>query len=224
MLTPMTAARGASIGRLEPFRRPGHSPVTRSRLRSTRAAMLVMTCAVLLMGGRQASASSRIVADFDGDGIGDHGAVSQHDPTVVRVWLSSTHRMALIHSREPVLSLAAADVDGDSRADLVARMKSAVRVWVRKNGRFHAYRVRNHSFASRFTRTRNRAGNADPLCAELNATDYSHVAPSVQSTVLMMTPVRAVWTDLSHPVRGPTSGSPVSPFTPRPPPRCSSAL
>lgn len=214
----MTAARAASIGRLERSCRLSAASRLRAGARSTRAAILWLTCAVLLMCARQASASGRVVADFDGDGIRDHGVVSRHDPTIVRVWLSRTHRMALIHSREPLLSAAASDVSPDSSADVVARMKSAVREWVRKNGRSHAYRVRTHAFNSRFTRTRNHAGNADPLCAELNGTDYSHVAPSVESTVLTMTPVRAVWTDLSHPVRGPTSSSPVLPFTPRPPP------
>jgi hypothetical protein len=212
----MTAAPVASIRRLERASRSGSS--LRSRTRSARTAVVWLTWALLMVCARHAAAADRVVADLDGDGVRDHVVVSQSDRTLVRVWLSSTHRMALIHSREPVLSLAAADVDGDSRADLVAGMKSAVRIWVRKDGRFRAYSVRNHSFNSRFSRTRNRAGNADPLCAELNATDYSHVAPPVESTVLTMTPVRTVWTDLSHPVRGPTSGSPVLPFTPRPPP------
>jgi hypothetical protein len=214
----MTAAGAASIGRFERFCRPGVASRPRMRRASTRAAILWLTCAVLLVSAQHASASGRVIADFDGDGIGDRGVVSRHDPTIVRVWLSSTHAMALIHSREPVVSPAAAMGERDSRADVVARMKSAVRVWVRKNGRSHAHRVRTHAFNSRFTKTRNHAGNVDPLCAELTGTDYSHVAPSVDSTVLTMTPARAVWTDLSHPVRGPTSGSPALPFTPRPPP------
>src|SRR5690348_6412774 len=195
----MTAARAASIGPLERPCRPAVACRPCRRAGSMNAAILWLTCAVLLVSARHASASGRVIADFDGDGIRDRGIVSQHDPTIVRVWLSSTHGMALIHSREPLMSLAALNGESHPRAALVARMKSAVRVWIRKNGRSHTYRVRNHhAFNSRFTKTRNHAGNADPLCAELNGTDYSHVAPSVEWTVLTMTPVRAVWTDLSH--------------------------
>jgi hypothetical protein len=218
MLPVMGPARRASIGSLE--RRPpleyAAAPVPRGR--APRTVLLGLMCAALLLSATRAFANGRVSGDFDGDGIGDYGSVSTQDPTIVRIWLSSTNRMAVIHSREPVLQLAAADVDGDSRSDLVARVRSSLRVWVRKDGRFHRYRVRPRIVNSRFTRTRNHAGNADPLCAELNATEYSLVSPSLHSTVLTMMPVLTGWIDLSHPVRGPTSGAPVFPFTPRPPP------
>jgi hypothetical protein len=170
MLADMGAARTASIGSLD--RRPfpdGFEPVKRGY--PARTLVLGLTCAALLLCATRAFASGRVFGDFDGDGIRDYGSVSAQDPTIVRVWLSSTKRVALIHSREPVLQLAAADMDGDSRSDLVARVRSSLRVWVRKDGRFRAYRVRPRILNSRFTRTRNHAGNADPLCAELNATE-----------------------------------------------------
>ena len=218
MLAVMGAARAASIDWFD--RRPAlDTRLTALRRRPpVRTLVLGLTCAALLLCATRAFASGRVFGDFDGDGIRDYGSISAQDPTIVRVWLSSTKRMAVIHSREPVLQLSAADVDGDSRSDLVARVRSSLRVWVRKDGRFHTYRVRPHVFNSRFTRTRNHAGNADPLCAELNATEYSLVSPSLHSTVLTMMPVLTGWIDLSHPVRGPTSRSPVLPFTPRPPP------
>jgi hypothetical protein len=165
-----------------------------------------------------ALASQRLAGDFDGDGLRDHIAVSRQDPTILRVWLSSTRRIDIIRSREPILHIAAADLDGDARPELVARLASSLRVWNRRNGRFHTYRPRARSAAPRLSRARNHASNADPLCADLSATEYSLVAPSMESSTLVMPPLPAIWIDAGNPVRGPTSGAPVHPFTPRPPP------
>jgi hypothetical protein len=165
-----------------------------------------------------ALANRRLAGDFDGDGLRDRIAISRQDPTILRVWLSSTGRIDTIRSREPILHIATADLDGDTRPELVVRLASSLRVWNRGNGRFHTYRPRARWAVPRLSRARNHASNADPLCADLSATEYLLVAPSTESSTLVMPPLPAIWIDAANPVRGPTSGAPVHPFTPRPPP------
>jgi hypothetical protein len=177
---------------------------------------LGLIAAIGLFSASEAFASDRVVGDFDGDGLRDHVAISHGDPRVLRVWLSSTHRIDVIHSPEPILHIAAADLDGDRRPELVARVSSKLRVWMRRNGRFHAYRPQHRSTLARLSRARNHASNADPLCAELSTTEL--VSPSLESSVLTTVHSVAVWIDPSNPVRGPTADAPVHPFLPRPPP------
>jgi hypothetical protein len=180
--------------------------------------VLVVICAMAFFCAASAVAGERVVADLDGDGVRDHVSLSRRDPTLVRVWLSSTRQIDVIRSREPILHIAAADLDGDARKELVARGPASLRVWSRRSGHFQKYRPRHRPIARRISRARNHASNADPLCAELSATEYSAIAPSLDSILLAVPPLRRGWTDTANPVRGPTSSAPVHPFTPRPPP------
>jgi hypothetical protein len=180
---------------------------------------LALTCAAAFFCAASAHASERVIADFDGDGVRDQVVVSRHDPTIMRVWLSSTRRVDIIRSREPILQIAAANLDDDARAELIARVPATLRVWAGRNGHFHTYRPRLGTITTRLSRARNHASNADPLCAEIGVWECSVIAPSLQSTLLTTPPPpRAAWTDASNPVRGPTSRTPVHPFSPRPPP------
>jgi hypothetical protein len=198
--------------------RPGFQTGVIWLMRRSRGHVLALAYATAFLCASPAFANQRVIADFDGDGVRDQVSLSRHDPTVVRVWLSSTRRIDVIHSREPILQIAAADLDGDARKELVARVPTSMRVWVRRNGHFQSYRPRHRAVTSRISRARSHGSNADPLNAELSVTEYSLIAPSLESTVLALPPPRVAWTDGTNPVRGPSSGAPVHPFTPRPPP------
>ena len=191
---------------------PGRTPLRASAMRVAFGLITVIG----LFCATDAFAGKRVVGDFDGDGLRDHVAISPEDPTVLRVWLSSTHRIDIIHSPEPILHIAAADLDGDRRTELVARVSSRLRVWMRRNGRFHAYRPQHHWALAGLAGARNHASNADPLCAELSTTEL--ISPSLESSLLTTIQTVAVWIDPSNPIRGPTASAPVHPFLPRPPP------
>jgi hypothetical protein len=75
-----------------------------------------------------------------------------------------------------------------------------------------------HAGAGRLSRETNQASSADPACEELSASEYSLVWPSLQATVLTITPTYGVCFDVSRPVRGSASRPLILPFTPRPPP------
>ena len=83
-----------------------------------------------------AAADAWVVADFDGDGIRDRAALDKRDPSTLRVWLSTTHRVSVIHSAAPVVGLSARDLDGDRRAELIVGARGTnFQVWTtRRHG------------------------------------------------------------------------------------------
>ncbi|MEO8482945.1 MAG: VCBS repeat-containing protein [Acidobacteriota bacterium] len=82
-------------------------------------------------------ADQHVYADFDGDGQRDHAAFDPTHASMLRVWLSSNPRADVLHSRFHLLRLAAIDLDGDGRPELVATDRRAgLHVWRAGRGRF----------------------------------------------------------------------------------------
>jgi len=83
----------------------------------------------LLLAPQVAWADSHIIADFDGDGRQDH-AVVDHRSTAIHVWLSGSRRISTIPNPTRARQLAARDLDGDRRDELlVAGASTGLAVW-----------------------------------------------------------------------------------------------
>lgn len=106
---------------------------------STRRAIWVALTAILLLTRVAAAADPALSADFDGDGHRDRVTLDHAQPSVVRVWLSSTNATAEIHSHTPIVRLVARDLDGDHRYELIANADGRVQVWTRKRHGFRAF-------------------------------------------------------------------------------------
>jgi len=97
-----------------------------------------------------AQASPAIVADFDGDGQRDRAELVASEPASVRIYLSGTHKIAVIRSATPILGLAARDLDGDKRDELIARGSSTrLQVWTQHHNSFGKFHARHNPSRSR---------------------------------------------------------------------------
>jgi hypothetical protein len=126
--------------------RPGHSIVKDSPARSSaglRLASLSLVFLALLFTPRLTWADTGVTADFDGDGRQDRVIVDQR-AAAVRVWLSDSRRISTIGSISSAARLAARDLDGDRRDELlVAGGPNGLQVWtVRAAGRFALFPAR----------------------------------------------------------------------------------
>src|SRR5262245_44648063 len=86
--------------------------------RRLRSLSLIWAC--ILFGATVLSAAPSVVADFDGDSQPDRAELSRREPSAVHVWLSATQSIAVVRSSTPILGIAARDLDGDKRAELIA--------------------------------------------------------------------------------------------------------
>jgi len=161
-------------------------------------AALGVALATLMLFAPGAVATGRAIASADSDGAGARAVSSRRPPTAVRGAQVAKRPGDLIRHRGTLSRHPGADPSDQARADLVALAHSAG--------------------AGRLSRQANQASSADPACEELSASESSLVWPSLQATVLTITPVYGVCFDLSRPVRGSTSRPLILPFTPRPPP------
>jgi hypothetical protein len=98
----------------------------------------------LLVAPSIAHAAQRsVVADFDGDGYHDHATLDDLEPSVLRVWLSATRSTAVVRSRSPFFSIAAKDLDGDRRAELIAGARATgLQVWTSLHAAFSRFQPR----------------------------------------------------------------------------------
>ncbi len=80
-----------------------------------------------------------IFADVDRDGIRDVLSVSNTSRSILQVWFSATQTFRKLHTPRPIFRVAAMDVDGDGRPEIVASDTSArLHVWRQgKSGRLH---------------------------------------------------------------------------------------
>lgn len=93
-------------------------------------------CVCVLLAPHAAHAAERsVLADFDGDGQRDHASLDRLEPSVLRVWLSTTRSTTIVRSPTPIAGIAALDLDGDRRAELIAGGASAeLQVWSTHRG------------------------------------------------------------------------------------------
>ncbi len=86
------------------------------------------------------AAETCVSGDFDGDGYGDRAVLDRHEPSVVRVWLSKSRRVHVMRARVTLSAIAARDLNGDRRAELVAReAKASLHVWTLGRSGFRAF-------------------------------------------------------------------------------------
>jgi hypothetical protein len=175
--------------------------------------------ACLLLCSRVSAAAERfLTADFDGDGRHDRVTLDQRDPSVLRVWLSTTNSTLLIRSASPLVGIAATDLDGDHRAELIARGDSAVlQVWTNKHTGFHAFRANRTSQPS--LAARHPEGIDDGPAGE--TLEFSSTNTSLLGLLLSPRPRAPAAAVRAVPRQAPAPSAPVllnAPFAPRPPP------
>lgn len=87
-----------------------------------------------------ALAAETISADFDGDGLRDRAFVDKQEPSVIRVWLSRSRRIDVVRARTTISAIAASDLDGDRKAELIALGRSTdLQIWTRDRSGFCAF-------------------------------------------------------------------------------------
>lgn len=180
--------------------------------------VLWLACCSLLLGVPLAHANPALTtADIDGDGHGDRVTFRAEEPRVVNVWLSATSTTHVIHSAQPILRLAATDLDGDNRAELVASNQSGLQIWTKKQKGFRAFRAKHLPWRPGLSRSGRRvfddgpalpatSDGATPLPPLMVVNGDVSVAEGRTSTEMPGLP------------RGPTSRPRLTPFAPRPPP------
>ncbi len=114
---------------------------------SRRLGCLAVLCALLCWpraGAAAEPAPQQVYADFDGDGQRDRAAVDSTESSILRVWLSKTQHVGVLRTHSPVVRLAALDLDGDGRTELVVATarSTGLHVWKARGGRFKTYRPR----------------------------------------------------------------------------------
>jgi hypothetical protein len=189
-------------------------------LSATLSRALLLACACLVFVVPVARAAEQCLsADLDGDGKRDKVVLDRFEPSVVRVWLSSTGATSVLRSRTPVIRIIATDLDGDHRPELIARGTSAtLEVWTKKRHGFRSYRPRRVEPGRVYTPKHHRFDDGPTYPLEVTAA----TGPSLLALAPVIRP------------RAPAAASPVvfshtdariprklavPPFGPRPPPR-----
>lgn len=105
----------------------------------TRCGFLAIACVCLLLAPRLAAASHHtVVGDFDGDGRHDRATLRRHGhASEIRIWLSTTNATTIIQSTARIGAIAARDLDGDHRDELIGRESLNLQIWTVRNQRFH---------------------------------------------------------------------------------------
>jgi hypothetical protein len=118
-----------------------HSPAIKSRATDALRRLLCALFVCLLLVPHAAQAAERfVVADFDGDGQGDRASLDPANPSILQISLTTTRSTASLRSRLPIAGLAARDLDGDRRAELIARASSGLQIWTRHHTGFRPFR------------------------------------------------------------------------------------
>jgi hypothetical protein len=107
-----------------------------------RTAVGLICLAFVLVGRVAAAADGSLVADFDGDGRSDRAILERGEPSALHVWLSATATMAELRSATPIRGIAARDLDGDRRAELILGGASELEVWTSRRRGFTRFRTR----------------------------------------------------------------------------------
>ena len=185
---------------------------------NTLSRIVWMACACLCLLPRLAGAAEPSLAiDFDGDGRHDQVTLDGRQPFLLHIWLSRSGTTEVLHARAPLQRVAAIDLDGDRRPELIARdSESRIHVWTPRGKRFHRYRLRHTSEGLRSPTSHRIDGRDSEPAGVLPGSSFipsallraaPHAPPDSASRVCAP--------------QGTTSchGSPaVQPFAPRPPP------
>src|SRR5215468_1516742 len=98
---------------------------------------------LLLLAPRAEAGHRRLFIDFDADGRRDRVTLDVREPWIVRIWLSATRSTHIIRSAQPLRDIAAVDLDGDHRPELIASTRSrGLQVWTNAPGGFVVYPLR----------------------------------------------------------------------------------
>jgi hypothetical protein len=147
-----------------------------------RTLWLVFFC-VLCLAPRARASEPAIAADLDGDGHRDRITIQREEPFALRIWLSTVGTTEVVRSREPILHVAAADLDGDRRLEVIASSGSLrLKIWTKKGDRFRTYspeRVSRPEIIGRPTGHAQEPESAD----ELSATFDFRVDPAAFSSM-----------------------------------------
>ena len=176
-------------------------------------------CACLLLLPRAAAAADpSLTVDFDGDGLHDSVRLDQRRPSVLRVWLSASGTMQVLVSRRPLHRVAATDLDGDHRPELIASDSQArIHVWTPGSEGFFRYRPRQSipNGLSKPTGHRVDGHGRDP---EEAFSGGAFTPPELTRTPPAAPPDRASVICPPLDERPGLASSSADPFSPRPPP------
>ena len=132
----------------------------------------------LLFGPHTVFASGlTVIADFDGDGRHDRAELERRESSLLRVWLSTSHSTSVVRSSSPLLTIAASDLDGDGRHELIA--SGAL-------GRLHVWTKRRHGFVP--LRPKHEASRASSGQAPRTVTDRSRDTSGAEQQTGRTTP------------------------------------
>ncbi len=174
-------------------------------------------CALLVAGPAYAG-DAFVAADFDGDGHGDRVTVTTEQPTVVRVWLSSTTTTELLRSAEPIVRLATADLDGDHRPEIiVSDGSSLLRIWTKPHRHFHRFRAKAPQRPSGLSGSAGRASAARTELPSPTTLAARPLASSLTSGAYLGSPVATAWSRAPH-ASAVASSALSTLLAPRPPP------
>lgn len=133
----------------------------------------------LMLWPRASYADQRVYADFDGDGYRDHATFDPAHASLMRVWLSSNQHAGMLRSRLPLVRLAAVDLDGDGRPELVATDRHAgLHVWRAGGGRFAPYHRRRATKPRAAYRVPGRTVEDDPSSPDDTVASRSYGNPA----------------------------------------------
>jgi len=180
---------------------------------------LLLACSCVLLSSSFARAAESVLnVDVDGDGLHDRVIVDSREPSLLRVWLSTTGGISTIRSSSPLIRVVATDLDGDHRAELIARdSASGLHVWTRGRKRFH--QVRPHSTDASTLARQKRHVVDDGATDESTGTSWDGASllgllltsqPRAPASLDLGLAPGSRWSRRSH--------LPIAPFAPRPPP------
>jgi hypothetical protein len=173
----------------------------------------------LLVAPYAARAEQRsVVADFDGDGHHDHATLDELEPSVLRVWLSGTRTMAIVRSPTPFFAIAARDLDGDRRAELIAGAPATgLQVWTTRHAAFSRVQPRPAGPGALDRPVRHNVDDAPgglPVAVTSAAASLGPPALVPQPWGPAPPPTASIDSRAAVPPSGPAN----SPLAPRPPP------
>ena len=193
--------------------------------------VLGVIAACVLLASR-AEAATRLTADFDGDGKNDSVTIDRSNPSVIHFWLSRTGTTNMVRLNRAVIRLAAHDVDGDHRPELVATeavqrgsafgRRMAIRVWKQDARRgFHRLHQRRGLPGARALAHR---GTVDYDYPADDSSDgrldflRAQESPVIAASIVIFGPSPRGPLAVPHHTAAPLPWRSRSPFGPRPPP------